>query len=73
MMLQSALGITIDGWRGEVTVEHPRLPIGIDSLRIEGLRVGHTYADLLLQHAGDRVIAVPGRRSGAGVAVIMRT
>ena len=73
MMLQAALGISIDGWRGEITVEHPRLPVGIDSLRIEGLRVGHTYADLMFQHAGDRVIAVPGRRSGAGIAVIMRT
>ncbi len=73
MMLQAVLGVSIDGWRSEITVEEPRLPNGIDSLRIEGLRVGQAYVDLLFQHAGDRVIAVPGRRSGAGVAVITRT
>ena len=73
MMLQGVLGLSIDGWSGEITVDKPHLPIGIDNLRIDGLRVGHTYVDLMFQHAGDRVIAVPGRRSGPGIAVITRT
>ena len=73
MLLQACLGVSVDGWRGEITVEHPYLPIGIDSLRIDGLRVGDEHADLLFQHAGDRVIAVPGRRSDPGIAVITRT
>jgi glycogen debranching enzyme len=73
MLLQACLGVSIDGWAGEVVVEHPRLPIGIDSLRLEGLRIGSRYVDLLFQHAGDRVIAVPGRHSDPSVALITRS
>jgi glycogen debranching enzyme len=40
MMLQACLGITIDGWRGEVHLTDPRLPIGIDHLQVDGLRIG---------------------------------
>ncbi len=72
MLLQACLGVRVDGWRHEVVVDHPALPIGIDSLRIEGLRVGHGYADLLFQHAGELVIAAPFRRSDPGIAVITR-
>jgi glycogen debranching enzyme len=72
MMLQACLGVRIDGWSGEITVDHPSLPIGIDSLRIEGLRVNSSMAHLLFQHAGERVIAVPGRRSDPKISVITR-
>ena len=73
MLLQACLGITLDGWTGQIEVEHPRLPIGIDSLRLDGLRMGGHYVDLLFQHAGERVIAVPGRRSDPTVALITRS
>jgi glycogen debranching enzyme len=73
MLLQACLGISIDGWRGEITVDHPWLPIGIDSLRIEGLKIGEAQTSLLFQHAGERVIAVPGRRSDPTVPVITRS
>ena len=72
MLLQAVLGITIDGWKSEISIDHPSLPIGIDSLVIDNLRVGGTEAQLLFQHAGERVIAVPGRRSDPGIAVITR-
>ena len=72
MLLQACLGVSIDGWNGEITIDHPHLPIGIDSLRIEYLRVGSSMAHLLFQHAGERVIAVPSRRSDPRVAVISR-
>jgi glycogen debranching enzyme len=73
MMLQACLGISVDGWKGEISVDHPRLPIGIDQLRLDFLRMGQTHAELLFQHAGERVIAVPGARSDPGVSVITRT
>jgi glycogen debranching enzyme len=73
MLLQACLGITVDGWTGQIEVEHPRLPIGIDSLGLEGLRMGDHHVDLLFQHAGERVIAVPGRRSDPSVALITRS
>ncbi len=72
MLLQACLGLTIDGWNSEIFVDHPALPIGIDSLQIDSLRVGARSAQLLFQHAGERVIAVPGRRSDSSVAVITR-
>jgi len=34
--------------------------------------VGASEAQLLFQHAGERVIAVPGRRSDPTIAVITR-
>jgi glycogen debranching enzyme len=72
MLLQACLGVSIDGWRGEIQVDHPTLPIGIDSLRLDGIRVGDRYAHLLFQHAGERVIAVPGRRSDPDVPLVTR-
>ena len=73
MLLQSALGLKLDGWKREVTIDHPYLPIGIDNLRLDGLRLGPVYADLLFQHAGDRVIAVPGKRSDPSIPVLTRS
>ncbi|MEI9964757.1 MAG: amylo-alpha-1,6-glucosidase [Caulobacteraceae bacterium] len=73
MLLQACLGVTVDGWNREIRVDHPHLPIGIDSLRIDGLRVGPRRADLVFQQAGERVIAVPGRRSDPGTPLIVRT
>jgi glycogen debranching enzyme len=72
MMLQACLGLKIDGWTSEITIDHPCLPIGIDSLRIDNLRVCAHDAELLFQHAGERVIGVPGRRSDPKVAVVTR-
>jgi glycogen debranching enzyme len=73
MLLQACLGVSVNGRKGEIRVDHPRLPIGIDSLRIDGLRVGPARADLLFQHAGDRVIAVPGPHSSPEIPLITRT
>ena len=72
MLLQACLGITVDGWNTEIVIDHPTLPIGIDSLAIDNLRVGSSEATLMFQHAGERVIAVPGRRSDSAIAVITR-
>jgi glycogen debranching enzyme len=72
MLLQACLGVKIDGWTSEISIDHPCLPIGIDKLSIDSLRVGSREAQLLFQHAGDRVIAVPGRRCDPKVAVLTR-
>lgn len=55
MMLQACLGITIDANRGEITLVDPRLPIGIDRLRVEHLRVGAETVDLTFERQGERV------------------
>jgi len=55
MMLQACLGLHVDGLKGLVTVTEPRLPIGIDHLRVEGLRVGSDRLTLLFDRDGRRV------------------
>lgn len=55
MMLQACLGISIDANRGEIVLVDPRLPIGIDRLKIEHLRVGDETVDLTFERQGERV------------------
>jgi glycogen debranching enzyme len=55
MMLQACLGVWIDANRGEIVLVDPRLPIGIDRLRVEHLRVGAETVGLTFQRQGDRV------------------
>ncbi|MES2897166.1 MAG: amylo-alpha-1,6-glucosidase [Pseudomonadota bacterium] len=70
MMVQACLGIHIDGAKGEVDVYDPRLPIGIDRLWIDGLRVGDARIDLGFERVGSRVEV--HARGGAGVPVRVR-
>ena len=67
MLLQACLGLRIDGWRGEIHVDRPRLPVGIDRLTVRHLAVGEHRVDLTFQRVGDRVAVYPeGREDGAG-------
>jgi glycogen debranching enzyme len=61
MMLQHCLGITVDGFRHEVHIAQPQLPIGIDYLRIERLMVNDKPLTLEFHRVGDRIVATaPG-------------
>ena len=55
MVLQACLGIQVDALAGEVIIVDPRLPIGIDRLRLEGLRVGDEKLDILFERVGERI------------------
>jgi glycogen debranching enzyme len=57
MLLQALLGLRIDGWKKEIHVDRPRLPIGIDQLAVHGLSVGEHCVDLTFQTLGERVVA----------------
>jgi glycogen debranching enzyme len=70
MMLQACLGLRIDGWRGEIHVDRPRLPIGIDRVTVRHLAVGDDRVDLTFQRIGDRVAAYPEGREQGAVPVI---
>ena len=70
MMLQACLGLTVNGAAGEIEVQDPRLPIGIDQLAVEGLRVGDAKIDLLFERAG-RQVRVKAR-GGGGVPLKVR-
>ncbi|MFI4964025.1 MAG: glycogen debranching N-terminal domain-containing protein [Caulobacterales bacterium] len=62
MMLQACLGLTVDGLAGDVAIVDPRLPIGLDQLSIDGLRVGAEKLDLRFESLGGRVaVTAKGR------------
>jgi glycogen debranching enzyme len=69
MMLQACLGLTVDGWRGEVNISNPRLPIGIDRLGVHGLSVGDKIADIDFERAGQNVYAHSGRNCTAPILI----
>jgi glycogen debranching enzyme len=72
MVLQACLGFTIDGWRGEIHVDRPRLPIEINQLSLRGLPIGKARVDLVFQRMGDRVVAFPDGREQDAVRVLAR-
>ncbi len=57
MMLQACLGIRVDGWHGEIHVDRPLLPAGVDRLTVRHLAVGDERIDLGLERVGQRVAA----------------
>ena len=70
MLLQSVLGIRVDGVFREVHIERPRLPFGVDSLTVRDLPVNDASIDLEFHHIGDEVVVVPGRHQSARVRVL---
>jgi glycogen debranching enzyme len=66
MLLQACLGVTVEAKRRRVEVCDPRLPIGIDQFRIEGLAVGDERLDIAFHRTGRRVET---RATGGRVAV----
>jgi glycogen debranching enzyme len=72
MVLQACLGFTIDGWRGEIHVDRPRLPVEINRLSLCGLPIGKARVDLVFQRMGDRVVAFPDGREQDAVRVLAR-
>ncbi|TLX60816.1 amylo-alpha-1,6-glucosidase [Stutzerimonas nosocomialis] len=64
MLLQACLGVSIDARQGQVSVERPHLPAGIDQLQLRGLRVGDGQLDLSFQRLGARTLVFGDRREG---------
>ncbi|MCX7513974.1 glycogen debranching N-terminal domain-containing protein [Frateuria hangzhouensis] len=66
MMLQACLGLTVDGRRGEVRIDRPHLPDGVDRLTLHKLDVGGDTIDLGFERIGSRTVAF---RAGGSVDV----
>ena len=73
MFLQACLGLRVDGWRGEILVDRPRLPIGIDNLVIRRLGVGNANVDIIFERVGDRVVCFPDHRHEGIVPLLVRS
>jgi glycogen debranching enzyme len=71
MLLQACLGLRVDGFRREIHVDQPQLPIGIDNLVVRGIAIGEDSIDLEFQRMGDRVVAAPFGRSRGGIVVLL--
>jgi glycogen debranching enzyme len=65
MLLQACLGLRVDGRRMRVLIEQPRLPAGMETLRIKRLRVGPQCLDFTFQRLDDRVVAFVRQREDA--------
>lgn len=66
MMLQAALGVSIDARRG-VRVSKPRLPAGVDSLIVSDLDISGRKETLTFQSVGAGVSAYSDRHFGGAV------
>ena len=67
MLLQSILGIQINGRRREIHIERPALPNGIESLSIGTLQVADACMDLEFHRIGAEVVAVPTKTDGVKI------
>jgi glycogen debranching enzyme len=72
MMLQACLGLRVDGGRNRITVDCPRLPIGIETLTVEALPVGPHRVTLRFQRIGDRVVVSPQGVRPPEIDIIIR-
>ncbi|HZQ19524.1 MAG TPA: amylo-alpha-1,6-glucosidase [Terriglobales bacterium] len=55
LLIQSCLGLRIEGARNRVVFERPCLPEGIPQLSIRGLRVGNASVDLFFERQAENV------------------
>lgn len=67
MLLRACLGVKIDGMRGEIDVDRPRLPAGIDEIRVHDVVLGDGRIDLQFRRVGSRVGVFVEGRGGAHV------
>jgi hypothetical protein len=72
MLLQACLGVEIDGLHGEIHVDRPQLPPGIDEVRLLDVDVGGIRMDLLFKRVGARVGMFAEGRNGAPPPVRLR-
>ena len=64
LMLQAALGLSIDAPEQLVEVADPTLPPGVDRLSVTRLQVGDGVIDLHFQRLDGQVVVMPRERSG---------
>ncbi len=64
MLLQSCLGIHIDGRELTLEVDRPQLPQGIETVELVGLQVGPNRVDVVFSRVDGRVVAFAEQRSG---------
>jgi glycogen debranching enzyme len=64
LLLQSCLGLRVDGGERRIQFDHTRLPDSIDWVRVENLTVQHARVDLEVMRRADDVTVTILRREG---------
>ena len=64
MMLQAALGVSIDAFNRTVTINAPTMPDGVDRLSVTGLQIGDARVDLDFQRLGGQTVVMPRGKTG---------
>ncbi|MGI9024214.1 MAG: amylo-alpha-1,6-glucosidase [Burkholderiaceae bacterium] len=64
MMLQACLGVKLDAHNSTIVIAQPRLPTGIESMTVSGLKVGSEQFELVFRRLDGRVVAFVNRRGG---------
>ena len=71
MLLQSCLGLQVNGSNNHLTLNHPQLPECLQQIEIKGIMVGDGEVDLMLRRRGSDVgVEVMRRTSDVGVSVL---
>ncbi len=64
MLIQACLGLRIDGWQGQVHLDRPSLPAGLERLTIGNLAVGAHRIDLTVQRRNGQMVATASGPDG---------
>ena len=72
LLLQAALGLSVDGWRGTIIFDRMASPQDIDRLEIRGLQIRDVRVDLIINRGrgGATIERVDTR--GGHVEIIVR-
>eukprot|EP01103_Thecamoeba_quadrilineata_P018864 TRINITY_DN7419_c0_g1_i1.p1 TRINITY_DN7419_c0_g1~~TRINITY_DN7419_c0_g1_i1.p1 ORF type:complete len:737 (-),score=95.56 TRINITY_DN7419_c0_g1_i1:84-2294(-) len=70
MLIQSVLGLKIDGRSKKVHIEQPMLPSGIEHLRVKDLSVGKVTIDVEWSRLRGQVFVVASRHEENGVQIM---
>jgi len=73
MLLQACLGLSVDGWGRQILVDRPRLPIGIDSMVVQNLKVGRDLVDVSFYRVHDRVACYLDQKHEELVPLVVRS
>jgi glycogen debranching enzyme len=73
MLVQACLGIEIDGCSGEVSIERPQLPVGIDEVVVRHIPIGEYRIHLVLKRLNERIGVFVEGRDASRVPVRIRT
>ncbi|SFS50013.1 amylo-alpha-1,6-glucosidase [Brevundimonas viscosa] len=64
MMMQAALGVSVDAIEGLVEVDDPTLPPGIEHLVLSNLQVGEAVVDVAFERLNGQTVVAPRRHRG---------